>query len=262
MGTSVNIPQANSVETLVYIVEAVRDGVDTLDDLAIEFEVRQRTIHYYLELAEWLGFLKDRKATKYELTSTGAKFGDDVSARGELYAEGVRQHDLIVSALDRAQSNSYDDLRQAFIDEITELGVLAEATARRRAGALATLVGVTLDDGVDWKTGRIGQPTRMRRTYKATDRAPGAHEQAETITWERPRDPVALVGEDRFDRLGELIRDVLADVGEASSSMIRDELALRFGIPLTDPAVFVVLRAGLEEGEWAANANGRYFLRK
>jgi hypothetical protein len=261
MSTSVNIPQANSVETLVYIVEAIRDGVDTLEQLALEFQVRDRTIHYYLELAEWLGFLADRKADTYQLTASGARFGAEVDARAELYGEGVRQHDLVVQSLELAQSNSYDDLRQAFIEHITELGVLAEATARRRAGALATLVAATLDDSVDWKTGRIGQPTRMRRTYKATDRAPGADDHAETITWERPRDPVALVGEDRFDRLGELIRDVLADVGVASSSVIRDELALRFGVPLTDPAVFVVLRSGLEAGEWRADAQGRYSLR-
>ena len=261
MGTSVNIPQANSVETLVYIVEAIRDGVDTLETLAVEFDVRERTIHYYLELAEWLGFLADRKADTYVLTSAGSKFADTVAARGQLYSDGVRQHDLVVSALEQAAGDSYDDLKAAFVTQITELGVLAEATARRRAGALATLVGATLDDAVDWKTGRIGQPTRMRRTYKATDRAPSADDQAETTTWERPRDPVALVGEDRFDRLGELIRDVLADIGEASSSTIRDELSLRFGIPLTDPAVFVVLRAGLEDGEWQADAHGRYSLR-
>lgn len=259
MSQSVNIPQANSVETLVYVVEAIHDGVDTLDNLVIEFQVRERTIHYYLELAEWLGFLRDRKATQFHLTAEGVEFASDASSRDQLYRTGVMQHDLIQQSVERAKSQDYDDLRSAFIDVITELGVLAEATAKRRAGALATLVQATMLADVEWETGRIGQPTRMRRTYKAKDK-PRIDEQADTTTWERPRDPMALVGEDRFDTLGEQIRAVLGDIGAGTSSVIRDELAERFKVSLTDPSVFVVLRVGLENGDWRANQHGEYSL--
>lgn len=259
MGQSVNIPQANSVETLVYVVEAIWDGVDTLDELVLEFEVRERTIHYYLELAEWLGFLRDRKTTQFHLTATGQKFASEVDAREKLYRDGVMQHDLVKQTMERVDGEDYDVLRQAFTEVITELGVLAEATAKRRAGALATLVEAALLDGVEWETGRIGQPTRMRRTYKAKDK-PRVDDHADTTTWERPRDPMALVGEKRFEALGEQIRAVLGDIGRGTSSVIRDELAERYEVPLTDPSVFVVLRVGLENGELRANQYGEYSL--
>lgn len=257
MSQSVNIPQANSVETLVYVVDAIHDGVDTLDELVVEFEVRERTIHYYLELAEWLGFLRDRKAEQLHLTAEGAQFATDVDARADLYERGVMQHDIVQQALERAPSDEYDELRRAFTEVITELGVLARATAKRRAGALATLVQATRTEDVEWETGRIGQPTRMRRTYQASDK-PKVDEHAATTSWERPRDPVGLVGEDRFDTLATQIGDVLQSLGEATSSQIRDELADRFGVSLTDPSVFVVLRAGLEAGRWRANHLGQY----
>lgn len=260
MGQSVNIPQANSVETLVYVIEAIRDGVDTVDQLVLEFDVRDRTVHYYLELAEWLGFLRDRKTTQFHLTTTGLTFADAVERRAELYAAGVMQHELVQRALERAGGKrSADDLRDIFTDVITEMGVLAEATARRRSGALATLVEAAQMEDVDWTTARIGAPTRMRRTYKAKDR-PQADEGAETVSWERPRDPHALVGEERFGTLEEQIRAVLGEVGTASSATIRDELAERFAVSLTDPSVFVVLRSGLESGDWRADHNGRYSL--
>ncbi len=259
MSTSVNIPQANSVETLVYVVDAIHDGVDTLDQLVVEFEVRDRTIHYYLELAEWLGFLRDRKATQFHLTPTGVDFATNVSNRASLYEHGVMQHDIVRTTLDRAESQDFEELRQVFTDVIVELGVLADATAKRRAGALATLVQAATMEDVEWETGRIGQPTRMRRTYKAKDQ-PRIDDIADTVSWERPRDPVALVGEHRFGTLGAQIREVLQAITSGTSSVIRDELAERFAVSLTDPSVFVVLRAGLEAGEWRADQHGKYSL--
>lgn len=257
--SSVNIPQANSVETLVYVVEAIRDGVDTLDQLSVEFDVRERTIHYYLELADWLGFLRDRRATQLHLTEVGQKFATSVPDRAELYEAAVLQHDLVQRALAEAPDRTYDALRAAFIDAIAELNLLAEATAIRRASALATLVEATASDEIDWDTGRVGQPTRMRRTFKATDhRVEPVDELGETVTWERPRDPVALVGEARFDALEAQIQAVLRDIGPATSGVIRDELAERFDVPLTDPSVFVVLRVGLEGGLWRADGSGTY----
>lgn len=259
MTNSVNIPQANSVETLVYVVDAIHDGVDTVEQLVLEFDVRDRTIHYYLELAEWLGFLRDRKATQFHLTSDGVEFATNIPARADLYERGVMQHELVRMTLERAESQEFEELRRAFTEVITELGVLAEATAKRRAGALATLVQAITTEDVEWETGRIGQPTRMRRTYKAKDQ-PRVDDKVDTTTWERPRDPVALVGESRFGALGDQIRAVLEILGNATSSAIRDELAERFEVSLTDPSVFVVLRAGLETGDWRADQHGRYSL--
>lgn len=259
MSDAVNIPQANSVETLVYVVEAIAAGVDTVDDLVREFDVRERTVHYYLELAEWLGFLRDRRATQLHLTETGASFAATVGARARLYSDGVLQHELVRRALARGADRDFETLRTAFAEEIRGLDVLAEATAKRRAGALATLVQAIDAEEIDWETGRMGQPTRMRRTYAATD-APPVDEDADTTTWERPRDAVALVGAERFDRLDEQIAAVLRECGPASVTAIRDELALRFGVPLTDPAVFVVLRAGLDGARWRAGGDGRYSL--
>ncbi len=258
MGKSVNIPQANSVETLVYLVEALHDEVTSIPELADEFEVRERTIHYYVELAEWLGFVEDRTAEEIELTEAGLTFAKDPEARGQLYHDGVMQHSLVTQAIDRAESDEYDALRAAFVDVISELGLLAEATAKRRAGALATLVQAALQkDEVDWESGRMGQPTRMRRTYKSD--AP-ATEEGETTTWDRPRDPQGLVGEERFETLEERITLVLKEQRDATSSQIRDELAVRWEVPLTDPSVFVVLREGLESGRWAVDDDGVYSL--
>lgn len=258
MGNSVNIPQANSVETLVYLVEALWDEVVTVPELSREFEVRERTIHYYLELAEWLGFIEDRTAAEVVLTEDGKAFARDADLRGELYYDGVMQHTLVQTALARTDERDYEALRAAFTDVIFELDVLSEATAKRRAGAMATLVqAAVLRDDVDWKSGRMGQPTRMRRTYKSDT---NADEHSDTTTWERPRDPQGLVGEARFDDLTVHIETVLEDTGPATSARIRDELAERWDIPLTDPSVFVVLRSGLEDGRWRANHHGIYSL--
>ena len=259
MPTAVNIPQANSVETLVYVVEAIRDGVDDVSSLVREFDVRERTIHYYLELAEWLGFVKDRQAAQLSLTDTGARFASDVDARGTLYHDGILGQDLVEDALARAEGHDYDALKAAFTEVIAAVGALSEATAVRRAGALATLLQAALDkDTVDWSTGRIGQPTRMRRTYAAHDAPP--EDDSDTTTWERPRDPQGLVGADRFAALESHIAEILAAEGRATSAEIRDQLSLRWEVPLTDPSVFVVLRSGLESGRWRADHQGNYSL--
>jgi hypothetical protein len=260
MANSVNIPQANSVETLVHVVDAIDDGLDHVAELVDEFEVRERTIHYYLELAEWLGFLKDRKATQLHLTDEGQTFARNWEERGRLYNDGVMQHELVQAALAEADDHGYDTLRRAFTSVITDMGVLAEATAKRRAGALATLVQAAVDDdAVEWETGRMGQPTRMKRKYQVGQK-PQVDDGAETATWERPRDPKALVGEEEFDSLDQQITAVLGDIGPATSGSIRDELAERFDFPLTDPSVFVVLREGLSQGKWLADHNGHYRL--
>ena len=275
MANSTNIPQANSVETLVHVVETLRDGLDTVELLVREFQVRERTIHYYLELAEWLGFLEDRQATSLRLSELGLAFASDVSRRGTLYHDAIMRQDLVTSALARIDGleggalspPDADTLRAAFIEVITELDVLAEAPARRRAGALATLVEAALThDAVEWESGRIGQPTRMRRTYAAHDAPPSERhvagvpgEDADTTTWERARDPEALVGEERFTTLESRIMAVL-EAGPATSSAIREELALRWEVPLTDPSVFVVLRAGLDAGKWKDDGAGQYLL--
>lgn len=259
MADSVNIPQANSVETLTYVVEAIDDGIDTVEKLVVEFDVRERTIHYYLELAEWLGFLKDRKATQFHLTKEGAHYAEDVSLRAGLYEDGVLQHPLVQRALRQAEARDYDSLRESFTEVISRGSGLAEATAKRRAGALATLLIAALEqDEVEWETGRMGQPTRMRRKY-AHD-APKVDESADTSTWERPRNPGDLVGEDRLEQLKMQIGEVLQELGTASSSQIRDELSMRYEVSLTDPSVFVVLRVGLEENKWLADHQGHYSL--
>lgn len=258
MANATNIPQANSVETLVHVTEALRDGLDTVELLVREFQVRERTIHYYLELAEWLGFLEDRQSASLRLSEAGLAFAGDISRRGALYHDAIMRQELVTSALERADGTDYATLRAAFIELITELDVLAEATAKRRAGALATLVEAALDhEAVEWESGRIGQPTRMRRTYAAHDAPP--EEDADTTTWERARDPEALVGGERFTTLESRIKAVL-EAGPATSSAIREELALRWEVPLTDPSVFVVLRAGLDDGKWRDDGAGRYLL--
>ncbi len=254
---SVNIPQANSVETLTHVVEAIHDGVDDIEQLVREFEVRQRTIHYYLELAEWLGFLHDRKAETFELTDAGSSYASDIEQRADLYSSGVLQHELVERALEEAEERDFDEIKSAFTRVITDMGVLSEATARRRAGALTTLTQAAIDpDLVEWESGRMGQPASMRRTYAAHD-AP-ADPNAETTTWERPRNPHALVGEGRFGRLQTQIRTILEEIGPASSSEIRDELSLRHDVPLTDPSIFVVLREGIETGDWRTSQAGVY----
>ena len=259
MANAVNIPQANSVETLVYVVEALRDGVDTVSSLVREFDVRERTIHYYLELAEWLGLVENRQAAQLALTPNGARFANDVDARGRLYHDQMMSQPLVQDALARTELRDYESLKSAFAEVIAEVGALSDATATRRAGALATLVQAAFEsDGVEWTTGRIGQPTRMRRTYAAHDAPPD--DDSDTTTWERPRDPEGLVGAERFAALAANIAAVLETAGPATSSEIRDQLALRWEVPLTDPSVFVVLRSGLEAGRWRADQNGNYSL--
>jgi hypothetical protein len=262
-GASVNIPQANSIETLVYVVEAIADDVTSVADLVVEFDVRERTIHYYLELAEWLGLVEDRKAAALALTQDGAKFAAEVGARAEIYDAALKRHDIVNSALSRSQSTDFKSLRAAFVDVVMELDVLAEATAKRRAGALATLVSASVNDEVDWRTGRVGQPTRMKRTFRASDSKSSriqVDESAPTTSWERAREPEQLVGAERADELRELIASVLRDCGPLASARIRDELAMQHGVPLTDPTVFVVLRDGLSRQLWRADANGAYAL--
>jgi hypothetical protein len=160
IGEGAEVPQANRVEVLVALMEAIDGGARTLDELAASLDVKARTVRYYADLARWLGFVGASKNGEWAPSETGAAFADSVSARGRLFSQAIFQKDVVRLANEHKRQALDDgrelDTREACLRAIQRATDLSESTAKRRASSLASLLEAAYRPSrVDWQTGKM-----------------------------------------------------------------------------------------------------------
>lgn len=128
------VPQANSYERLVQVMEGLRVGLD----LEAALNITSRTLAYYRELAEFLGWLH-RERGAGTLTESGIHWlalEDD--ARHAAYHEALWATPLMRDV--RQATDQGLTLAEAVVASIARTG-LSEATVERRKNAVLSLVG-------------------------------------------------------------------------------------------------------------------------
>jgi hypothetical protein len=160
LGEGAEVPQANNLELLVVLMEAVDRGVRALGELEAELDVKARTVRYYADLARWLGFLRVVDKGEWSPTETGSAFADSVSARGRLFSQAIFQKDVIRLANEhkrQALDEGRDlETREACLRAIQRSTELSESTTKRRASSLASLLDAAYRPSrIDWQTGKM-----------------------------------------------------------------------------------------------------------
>lgn len=154
------VPQANSLPLFITLLEDLGRDDGSVAKLAEQRAIDERTVHYYLDFARWLGLAVSRDKGEYELTETGRTFVDSVPARGRLFSQALFGKELIqaINTLKR-QSRDDDDLDRLSTLEaarraIERLTDLSESTIERRASAVAHMLEAAYRPSrIDWNTG-------------------------------------------------------------------------------------------------------------
>lgn len=155
-----DVPQANNIALFIRLLEGLRGGESTLASLAERMEVDERTIRYYADFGRWLGWVRPVDDGSVALNTEGTAFVESTPARGRLFAGALFDRPLVqtVQTLKRrhfADAQEPEATRRACLMAIEAMTVLSEATAQRRAGALASMLRWAYNPRqLDWSTGR------------------------------------------------------------------------------------------------------------
>ena len=154
------VPQANSISLFLELMECLRGEKRTIPAMASLLEVDKRTVRYYTDFGRWLQWIEPVDDTTVGLTREGRAFVTSEPARGRLFANALFARPL-VRTVQRLKRDHFDDVdepeatRQACFRAVERLTALSDATARRRAGALASMLRWAYQpDQLDWSTGR------------------------------------------------------------------------------------------------------------
>lgn len=160
MESITEVPQANSVALFISLMEALRGQPRSLPTLASLLEVDERTVRYYIDFGQWLGWVRPTTDGTMELSSEGVSFVESEPARGRLFANAFFDKPLI-KTIQRIKREDFDDepepaaTRKASLRAVERLTALSDATARRRAQAVASMMRWAYRPGrLDWSTGR------------------------------------------------------------------------------------------------------------
>ncbi len=131
------VPGANSPQLLTRLVEAVARGVRTTRGLQEALGVQVQTVRSYLHAAEWMGMLE--AADPVELSPLGLEYVYGGKLRPQIYARAVWSNafaaDLLVSGDGRLPE--LEAIERAILRLEPDL---AEATVKRRAGSVRSLI--------------------------------------------------------------------------------------------------------------------------
>lgn len=158
-----DVPQANSISLFIQLLEALRGEQRSIPTLASLLEVDERTVRYYVEFGRWLRWLEPTDDHRVALTGQGRAFVDSEPARGRLFANALFDRPLIktVQKIKREQLDEMTEpsaTREACRRAVDSLTTLSEATVRRRASAITSMLKWAYNPGgLDWST---GQPTQ------------------------------------------------------------------------------------------------------
>jgi hypothetical protein len=143
--TSVNrhhrVPNANSPQLLTRLLETVARGIRSSRGIQESLGVDVRTVQYYSQAADWLGFMDS--AESYRLTSIGLEYVYAGRDRPKVYARAVWGTPFVADMMkERSGVPTAEDIG-TFICQVDPS--LSESTARRRASSVRSLIGPALE---------------------------------------------------------------------------------------------------------------------
>ena len=162
------VPNANNPRVLIRMIGLVAAGVRRPTALADILDVELRTVHYYTQAGEWLGLLSTDGDVHLTPHGIDLAFADP-NQRLRRYAAAVWRTPFARDLLRGRNAMPDIDAITAFILDSSE-GELSESTARRRAGAVRSL----LEPAIGRKPGKrqpqgeqVGLPFPLRSAPQA-----------------------------------------------------------------------------------------------
>lgn len=152
--TTAEIPQANSIQLFIEMLNHMATGIFEIETLAMHLNVDTRTIRYYVDFARWLKFAYLPELGSIKLSDIGRIFAKNIDMRGRLFRNAIFARSLIqdIQLIKRETQNS--DTKKAAILAIQKKGNFAESTIRRRASGVTTMLEIAYKPlQIDWKTG-------------------------------------------------------------------------------------------------------------
>jgi hypothetical protein len=137
---SKDIPQADSLENVRRIVDAVADGSKTKADVAERTGINPRHVLYGLHTARVLGFLLEESSGGFAPTEGGTAlrgFEAGSNAEREAFRNAIRESDII-NAIAPQLLSPKQLTQDAITQKIVKLTGLSESTASRRAQTLVS----------------------------------------------------------------------------------------------------------------------------
>lgn len=160
MESITEVPQASSVALFIELLEALRGDQRTFAALSALLEVDERTVRYYADFGRWLKWIQPAGDSKVGLTADGLAFVESIPARGRLFAQALFDRRL-VKTVQRLKREDFGDLdepeatRRACEQAVESMTTLSEATARRRASSLTSMLRwAHSPSSIDWSTGQ------------------------------------------------------------------------------------------------------------
>ncbi|MCK6520508.1 hypothetical protein L6R49_03615 [Myxococcota bacterium] len=201
---NVLIPNANSPRLLARVMELIGQGVREPRSLAEILDCELRTVHYYSQAGEWLGLTTtDAVGGRLQLTELGLEYVFAGPDRPRVYAQAVWANDFVVQLMTGRDELPDAEALGRFIQQWVP--DMAEATARRRASAVRSLLEPAL---------RLG-PRRPKAQQLSLDFGPD-----QVAKPPEEKLPPRLVGPESPD-VYRLVLRALLDHGELSLGHLR-----------------------------------------
>ncbi|MFT5681075.1 MAG: hypothetical protein ACI8RZ_001981, partial [Myxococcota bacterium] len=131
------LPNANNPRLLLRVVRLIASGVRRPRSIAEILEIELRTVHYYTQASEWLGFLEsDQQSVLTEAGLSWVFSGEE--DRSRIYAQAVWGNAFASELMSTFGGLPPSDAITGFIRAWD--ASVSESTARRRASAIRSLL--------------------------------------------------------------------------------------------------------------------------
>jgi hypothetical protein len=163
------IPSASSPQLLTRMLELLASGLRSGRALEEALGVDGRTVRYYRQAGEWLGFLDEREAGR--LTELGLEYVYRRRARRDVWRRAVWSQPFVAALLAGRGRDvpTLDDLTRAVLVVSPEL---APSTARRKASGVRSLIAPGVKAGMPSRIDADRQLTLPLTTPAAPPQAP------------------------------------------------------------------------------------------
>ncbi|HVK68333.1 MAG TPA: hypothetical protein VM694_27930 [Polyangium sp.] len=145
---SKDIPQADSLENVRRIIDAVADGSKTKADVSDRTGINPRHVLYGLHTARVLGFLAEEEGSGFGTTELGKALGNAAAGSAEereAFRKSIHESDII-GAIAPGILSDKPPTQDAITKQIVKLSGLSDSTAGRRAQTL-----------ISWRTQILSQ---------------------------------------------------------------------------------------------------------
>jgi hypothetical protein len=135
---SKDIPQADSLENVRRIIDAVADGSKTKADVSDRTGINPRHVLYGLHTARVLGFLAEEEGGGFGTTDLGKALRSNAAGSAEereAFRKSIQDSDII-GAIAPAILSDKPPTQDSITKQIVKLSGLSDSTAGRRAQTL------------------------------------------------------------------------------------------------------------------------------